>query len=402
MDDTLKWNATPYLSDANEVVNFHIIRSEADFANRHKIESFHPDMSHQIFGEKEQIFGYTNLKINLYYIATTLQCFVEINYKSKMAKTEENIEADNIQECLNKALTPTNYLTNINQFSMALQEHYEFKPFGVKVHAYSRTCRKTQQTRNYEVYMVEHTTSKFRSYHERMESFILWFIDAASQIDADDPKWNFFVIYEKYKESDGTFSYHFVGYTTIYKFYAYPDKIRPRISQVLILPPHQRKGHCAELLKVIYQQYVNLPNVLDMTAEDPSENFQRVRDFVDCSNCATLQEFQPGLLVKGFSKKMLKVAHEKFKINKKQAGRVYEILRLQSTNVNNLIEYAEYKDYLRKRIDRPLRNIAQRKRLLAAHHQLLPSLEERRTIIDNELAVCLEEYEKVVQRLDNC
>ena len=37
------------------------------------------------------------------------------------------------------------------------------------------------------------TNPKFREYHHRMESFILWFIDAASYIDVDDEKWDYYV-----------------------------------------------------------------------------------------------------------------------------------------------------------------------------------------------------------------
>ena len=40
--------------------------------------------------------------------------------------------------------------------------------------------------------------------------------------------------------------YSIVGYTTVYGFYAYPDKLRPRLSQLLILPQFQRKGHGGE------------------------------------------------------------------------------------------------------------------------------------------------------------
>ncbi len=41
--------------------------------------------------------------------------------------------------------------------------------------------------------------------------------------------------YEKYSApEDGSSRYAIVGYATIYQYYAYPDKIRPRISQVRI------------------------------------------------------------------------------------------------------------------------------------------------------------------------
>lgn len=42
--------------------------------------------------------------------------------------------------------------------------------------------------------------------------------------------------------------YSSVGYVTWYKFFHYPDSIRPRISQFLILPPYRRQGHGSECL----------------------------------------------------------------------------------------------------------------------------------------------------------
>ncbi len=54
------------------------------------------------------------------------------------------------------------------------------------------------------------------------------------------------VRFEK-KSSEGRSHYSIVGYTTVYGFYSYPDMMRPRLSQMLILPPFQRKGHGGEL-----------------------------------------------------------------------------------------------------------------------------------------------------------
>lgn len=61
---------------------------------------------------------------------------------------------------------------------------------------------------------------------------------SASYIDDEDDRWDYFVIYEKVgKQSsgDGVVSHYFAGMTTVYRYYAYPQKTRPRISQVLIL-----------------------------------------------------------------------------------------------------------------------------------------------------------------------
>jgi histone acetyltransferase 1 len=108
--------------------------------------------------------------------------------------------------------------------------------------------------------------------------------------------------------------------STVYRYYAYPLHTRPRISQVLILPPFQRLGIGAQLvqaspknmpvyqfrvfnrisiLKAIYAHFTSISSVIDITVEDPSEDFQRLRDFVDSQNCENLPAFSEQNLFKG-------------------------------------------------------------------------------------------------------
>ena len=57
------------------------------------------------------------------------------------------------------------------------------------------------------------------------------------------------LIFIRYHVSGSSGHTHFsiAGFTTTYNFYAYPDKTRLRVSQMLILPPYQRKGHGGEV-----------------------------------------------------------------------------------------------------------------------------------------------------------
>lgn len=61
--------------------------------------------------------------------------------------------------------------------------------------------------------------------------------------------------------------YAIVGYGTVYQYYAYPKNIRPRISQVLVLPPFQRQGIGATMLRTIYNYYAGVDEVLDITGQ---------------------------------------------------------------------------------------------------------------------------------------
>lgn len=139
--------------------------------------------------------------------------------------------------------------------------------------------------------------------------------------------------YERYTTSEGKIRYATVGYTTIYLYYAYPQNIRPRISQMLVLPPFQRLGigskfiqvkknlfgHLIALimlhyLQVVYNIYQGDPKVLDITVEDPSDEFRRIRNVVDAKLCRTLESFAPAKLHAGYNKEMEKEAKQKFKV----------------------------------------------------------------------------------------
>lgn len=46
----------------------------------------------------------------------------------------------------------------------------------------------------------------------------------------DEDAWEFVTLFERRKrKSSGTFTYHFVGYVSVYPFWSYPDQIRLRL-----------------------------------------------------------------------------------------------------------------------------------------------------------------------------
>ena len=63
---------------------------------------------------------------------------------------------------------------------------------------------------------------------------------------------------------------------------------------------------------------INLTFILTniFTVEDPSENFARLRDFVDSKNCLALKSFNGSKILDGLTDEMIKEANTKLKINK--------------------------------------------------------------------------------------
>lgn len=80
-----------------------------------------------------------------------------------------------------------------------------------------------------------------------MQIFILLYIEAGSFINEEEDGWEFVMLlvihsaltvwnvrdltyrYEKRKRRDGTATYHYIGYSSLYNFYCFPEKVRLRL-----------------------------------------------------------------------------------------------------------------------------------------------------------------------------
>lgn len=333
-----------YKCDSNRAVHFKLVKSEKDVFDKDK--GFYPAFSHQFFGDNETIFGYHNLEVQLYYHSGTLLTYMGLKHDGEVnSKIVEGVEPDPVLSTIAERY-PAGCLTNLDEFIARLPDEGKFRPMGDLLHSYKKNDVE------YEIYKADVTTPRLKDYHDRLQPFVLWFIDGSSYIDSDDERWRYFLLFEKRKEAGETY-YSVAGYVTVYQYYAYPDKIRPRISQMLILPPFQRQGHGVEMLQTVDRFYIKDPQVLDITVEEPSYDFIRLRDYVDALDCSKLSAFAPDNLCNGFSDKMVQQAREELKINKIQCRRVYEILRLRVTDLSNPEEYKSYRLEVKKRLNIP-------------------------------------------------
>ncbi|CAG5099875.1 Similar to Hat1: Histone acetyltransferase type B catalytic subunit (Mus musculus) [Cotesia congregata] len=387
MDDTTTARLQGYVVDSNEVLEFKLVRDERDLEDAET--SFAPEMSHQVFGDSETIFGYKDLKIKLYYSAGSLETYLGMSYSEKLPKGMfEGVEADDVlPKIKDKLVSQSNFQYYVIEIFYYLDEQ--------------------EKTRNFEVYKADMTCKGFKEYHQRLQTFLLWYIDAASFIDIDDDQWHYFNMFEKFTSTSGSVRYSTVGFATVYQYYAYPNHTRPRIAQILVLPPFQGLGLGANLLRAMYRQYIGDNQVKDITVEDPSPDFQRVRDYVDALNCATLPAFGREFLQSKFNKAMALEAREKFKINKRQARRIYEILRLKVTDLSNEKEYRDYRLEVKKRLNVPYKR---ERRDLKKLESVVKSLDKKETnnvillpneqriqALEKEYRALEEEYKKVIK-----
>ncbi|KAK6183635.1 hypothetical protein SNE40_011071 [Patella caerulea] len=397
----LKNKLEDFKLNANDVIHFKLVRNESDVEDHDK--TFKADMTHQIFGEQESIFGYKDLEVKMYYTAAKLTTYLSMSYIDKVTpKRFDGLVPDDIIPKLAQEIPP-GYYTNIDDFLATLPKEQNFRPFGELLHSYK--IKKEGGSRTFEIYKTDIEAPGFREYHSRLQTFLLFFIDAASYIDVDDDRWNYYLLFEKYK-SDGNTMYAIAGYMTVYNYYAYPNKTRPRISQVLILPPFQRQGHGAQILQTFYNTCYDRDDVMDITVEDPSENFQRLRDYVDVKNAEKLDHFQPEKLKSCFSDEMLLEARQKLKLSRRQARRVYEILRLKSTEGNNSQQFRDFRLDVKRRLNAPFtknrRDFQKLKKALNPQEideTLTVSEEKRMEYLERSFEEHIDMYRQVLDRI---
>ncbi|XP_012263999.1 histone acetyltransferase type B catalytic subunit [Athalia rosae] len=405
MEDAITTRFKNLIISSNDALEFKLIRKPDDVDDDKLI--FKPEMSHQVFGDSENIFGYRDLRIKLYYSAGCLETYLGMTYTEKADKSIcEGVEADEVLPKVREKLASEVH-SSIDSFLVALKNDESWAPPGTLIYSFSVNDKEKGQ-RHFEVYKADMSCKGFKEYHERLQTFLLWYIDAASFIDIDDDQWHYFNMFEKYTSTVGSYQYATVGFATVYQYYAYPRHARPRIAQVLVLPPFQGHGVGAQLLSAIYREYVGRSEVKDITVEDPSVDFQRLRDFVDAKNCQTLESFSNKNLIQGFNKNMAIEASAKFKINKKQARRVYEILRLRITDVSNEQQYQTYRLDVKRRLNVPYqreqKNFKKLQRVLKSVEGGAiidgPSADQRMQILDKQYRLLEEEYKRVIDRME--
>uniref|UniRef100_A0AAZ3PAQ1 Histone acetyltransferase type B catalytic subunit n=1 Tax=Oncorhynchus tshawytscha TaxID=74940 RepID=A0AAZ3PAQ1_ONCTS len=391
-----------YKCDTNEAISLKLVRFADDLED--ESTTFHPEYSHQLYGDDEVAFGYKGLQIQLYYSAGNLSTLFKVKYSARVTEKFDCVEPDDVEGKI-REIIPAGFSCNTDDFTSLLEKETNFKPFGTLLHTYNVHNVEEGEDFTYQIHKVDLSCPGFREYHKRLQTFLMWFIETASFIDVDDDRWDFFLVFEKYNK-DGETLFATVGYMTVYNYYVYPDKTRPRVSQMLILPPFQGEGHGAQLLEAVHMFYCNLHKVQDITAEDPSENYVKLRDYVLVKLCQTLPSFSTDKLPLGFSDDMATEAREKFKINKKHARRVYEILRLRVTDMSDETKARDYRLEVKKRLFAPTKNQREMTKMmkclrpeeLASHiSQMDTALQQEE--LEKSYQELLAEYRRVIERL---
>lgn len=82
--------------------------------------------------------------------------------------------------------------------------------------------------------------------------------------------WSFIIRLQKVFHGSEIY-YAFIGFATLYAFLYFPDKIRMRISQFLILPIYERQGHGRMIQLLLFSNfnvYCLLENLYTIIMQD--------------------------------------------------------------------------------------------------------------------------------------
>lgn len=261
--------------DSNECISFHLVSPLESDATLEKLEgqaeAFGPIMSHQLYGDDEQIVGYKDPMVKVF-LSPLLSPFIVASYDSKGPITQP----EDLMKPMEEAFSYSRETTLQNFTSIMQEEGMPETLTDLGDLVMTRKIGQDEEGEMLEIYRSNlcSSSANVKKIHERIEPLLLFFIDAASAIDATDPSWELLLCLIRSKDG----SARIVGMSTIYVFYVYPDKKRFRLSQAFVLPPEQGKGIGSAIVDAVFDLAEKNKNVVDITLEDPTDDFRRIRD----------------------------------------------------------------------------------------------------------------------------
>jgi len=178
--------------------------------------------------------------------------------------------------------------------------------------------------------------------YSRLVPLVLLLVEGSTPIDIGEHGWEMLLVVKKTTQ-ESVSKFQLLGFAAVHNFYHFPESTRLRISQILVLPPHQGEGHGLRLLEAINSIALS-ENIYDVTIEDPSDYLQYVRSSIDCLRLLTFDPIKPALSAMVSSLKetnlskrtcslrmvppadLTETVRQKLKINKKQLLWCWEIL----------------------------------------------------------------------------
>ncbi|XP_031258047.1 histone acetyltransferase type B catalytic subunit-like isoform X2 [Pistacia vera] len=293
-----------------------------------------------------KIYGYQELKITVWVNIISFHSYADITFKgtsnrgkgiTDLKSALQSIFAETLVESKDKFLQTFSTETQFIRSAVSTGEVMQHKASNGHVSHLEEAVSDLEVVR-----MVVGNMATGHLY-SRLIPLVLLLVDGSNPIDVTDPRWELYLLIQKTEDQQGDIQHRLLGFTALYRFYHYPDSTRIRLSQILIVPPYQRKGYGSYLVEVLSNIAI-AENVYDFTVEEPLDSFQHVRTCVDIKHLLAFEPIQPAIDSAVLSLKEGKVSkkiraprfvpplsavddvRKTLKINKKQFLQCWEIL----------------------------------------------------------------------------
>ncbi|QLG74858.1 hypothetical protein HG535_0H01850 [Zygotorulaspora mrakii] len=315
----LDFKPEAWTSSANEALKVSLVSENAI--------QFSPLFTYPIFGDSEQIFGYKDLVIYLAFDAITFKPFLNVKFSEKLDKEADDVEGK-LLEFLPADVIRKDEAKWVESFEEE-QKSFQLPPDECRVSSYQIG----EET--YAVYKLGISNDFCRKLHHRVQIFSLLFIEAASYIDENDTNWEIFWTFNVTTRKC-------VGYVTTYTYWKYTGarnfdanlqlKFRAKISQFVIFPPYQGRGHGSNLYNSLVDTWMKDDSIEEITVEDPNESFDDLRDRNDLKrlfNAKLVVELPEDISLEWLDRKRIE-----FKLEKRQFSRLTEMFLLYKNAKN--------------------------------------------------------------------
>lgn len=210
------------------------------------------------------------MRIDLAFDGKSMKPFLNVRYTEKL----DNIK-DDVMVKMQEFLPPDDF---IKSDEAAWVDSIESENFDIGqeyvCHSY------TLDGDDYDIYKLSVLDGVGSKLLKRMQILALLYIEGASYIEPDE-RWN---LYVTYKRNGGL-----VSFVTTYKYWLLRENrngewmYRGRISQVVVMPHMQGKGHGSKIYEAIREEWVSDNKCFEFGVEDPNESFEKLRDVSDMS-----------------------------------------------------------------------------------------------------------------------
>ena len=215
----------------------------------------------RIYGQDELIRGYINPRVDIY-LSPMFLPYVQTGYESRVS--DDGIATTDLVKPLEEAFGKELLQLEREAFfeTMKKEENVGLQVEELGERVLTRAIEKEGRKSTLGIFQskLADASETVKKLHGRIEPLLLFFIDCAAAIDAEDPSWEVFLV--TLQDEDGNIE--IVGMCTVYVFYVYPDKKRFRVAQVFVLPTHQGKGIGSAIVDGVFEVAKN-KGVVDIT-----------------------------------------------------------------------------------------------------------------------------------------